>query len=118
VIHEEIVDGFVFQGALLTRIGQVTRMHSLPKKYTPVYLERMVERKKAEVDNLMRRHQAQDDPLLMRMSYMASECKYDGTFVSVSFSLARFVMASVFLLGSICPEVCGYRPIPTVACTS
>eukprot|EP01032_Pedospumella_encystans_P007915 gene7915-9434_t len=37
----------------------------------------MVERKKTEVDSLLRRHQAPDDPLLMRMSYMASECKFN-----------------------------------------
>jgi len=44
--------------------------------YAPVYLERMVERKKIEVQSLLRRHQAPDDPLVMRMSYMASECRY------------------------------------------
>ena len=43
--------------------------------YAPVYLERMVERKKIEVQSLLRRHQAADDPLVMRMSYMASECR-------------------------------------------
>jgi indole-3-glycerol phosphate synthase len=43
------------------------------------YLERMVERKKIEVDNLLRRHQAEDDPLVMRMSYMASENLYNVT---------------------------------------
>ncbi len=42
---------------------------------SPVYLERMVERKKIEVDSLLRRHQAADDPLVMRMSYIASECR-------------------------------------------
>jgi hypothetical protein len=35
----------------------------------------MVERKKIEVEQLLKRHQAPDDPLVMRMSYMASECK-------------------------------------------
>lgn len=44
-----------------------------------VYLERMVERKKIEVDALLKRHQAVDDPLVMRMSYMSSECKYNVT---------------------------------------
>ena len=44
-----------------------------------VYLERMVERKKIEVDALLKRHQSVDDPLVMRMSYMASECKYAVT---------------------------------------
>eukprot|EP01038_Epipyxis_sp_PR26KG_P005793 gene5793-7991_t len=42
-----------------------------------LYLERMVEKKKIEVDNLLRRHQDKDDPLVMRMSYIASECKYN-----------------------------------------
>ena len=44
-----------------------------------VYLERMVERKKIEVDALLKRHQAVDDPLVMRMSYMMSESKYNLT---------------------------------------
>jgi indole-3-glycerol phosphate synthase len=44
-----------------------------------LYLERMVEAKKIEVDALLRRHQEPDDPLVMRMSYMASECKYNIT---------------------------------------
>jgi indole-3-glycerol phosphate synthase len=35
-----------------------------------VYLERIVE---------LKRHQSEDDPLVMRMSYMASECKYSVT---------------------------------------
>ncbi|KAJ1404506.1 hypothetical protein B484DRAFT_437140, partial [Ochromonadaceae sp. CCMP2298] len=46
---------------------------------SPLYLERMVERKKVEVESLLRRHQDADDPLVMRMSYMASECKYNVT---------------------------------------
>jgi len=45
----------------------------------PLYLERMVERKKVEVDSLLRRHQEPDDPLVMRMSYMASECLFNVT---------------------------------------
>ena len=45
-------------------------------KNSPVHLERMIAHKKIEVDNLLRRHQAMDDPLFMRMSYMANECKY------------------------------------------
>jgi indole-3-glycerol phosphate synthase len=44
-----------------------------------LYLERMVERKKIEVNQLLKRHQSPDDPLVMRMSYMASECKYNVT---------------------------------------
>jgi hypothetical protein len=43
------------------------------------YLERMVERKKIEVDALLRRHQDKDDPLVMRMSYVSSECKFNVT---------------------------------------
>ena len=30
------------------------------------YLQRMVDRKKVEVDNLLRRHQEPDDPIVMR----------------------------------------------------
>ena len=40
-----------------------------------IWLERVVERKKIEIDSLLRRHQEPDDPLVMRMSYMASENK-------------------------------------------
>lgn len=40
------------------------------------YLDRLVQRKKIEVESLLRKHQEPDDPLVMRMSYMASECKF------------------------------------------
>ncbi len=43
------------------------------------YLARMVQRKKAEVDNLLRRHSTVDDPLIMRMTYVNSNCKYEVT---------------------------------------
>ena len=49
------------------------------EKVRGLYLERMVERKKVEVDALLKRHQEPDDPLVMRMSYMASECRYNVT---------------------------------------
>jgi len=39
----------------------------------------MVTRKKIEVDGLLRQHQDKDDPLVMRMSYMASENKFNIT---------------------------------------
>lgn len=41
------------------------------------YLERMVERKRVEVDNLLRRHNSIDDPLVMRMTYVNSKGKYE-----------------------------------------
>jgi len=44
-----------------------------------VYLERMVERKKVYVDNLLRKHQSPDDALVMRMTYMNSRCDYNLT---------------------------------------
>eukprot|EP01041_Mallomonas_annulata_P013103 gene13103-27666_t len=47
--------------------------------HNPAYLERLVERKKIAVDTLLRQHQELDDPLVMRMSYIASECKYNVT---------------------------------------
>lgn len=52
--------------------------------YTPpspsgLYLERMVERKKIEVNQLLSRHDKPDDPIFMRMTYMASENKYNVT---------------------------------------
>lgn len=40
------------------------------------WLSRAVARKKIEVDNLLRRHQDLDDPLVMRMGYVSSECFY------------------------------------------
>lgn len=43
------------------------------------YLERMVQRKRIEVDGLLRRHQEPDDPLVMRMTYIASESKFNIT---------------------------------------
>ena len=43
------------------------------------WLDRAVARKRIEVENLLRRHQEPDDPLVMRMSYMASECRYAVT---------------------------------------
>lgn len=41
-----------------------------------IYLERMVERKKIEVNALLKQHQDQNDPLFMRMAYIASENKF------------------------------------------
>jgi indole-3-glycerol phosphate synthase len=43
------------------------------------WLDRAVARKRIEVDNLLRRHQDLDDPLVMRMGYMASESRYTVT---------------------------------------
>ena len=40
------------------------------------WLDRAVARKRIEVDNLLRRHQDLDDPLVMRMGYVSSECFY------------------------------------------
>jgi indole-3-glycerol phosphate synthase len=34
-------------------------------------VDQMVKRKKIEVDNMLKRHQSKDDPLFMRMTYMA-----------------------------------------------
>ena len=44
-----------------------------------LYLDRMVQQKKIEVDRLLRQHQSPDDPLVMRMSYVASESKFNVT---------------------------------------
>lgn len=43
------------------------------------YLQKLVDRKKIEVDRLLRKHQEPDDPLVLRMTYLASECKYNVT---------------------------------------
>lgn len=65
--------GFAYQRFTSTPTS-LQRWHTMLHA-SPVYLERMVERKKAEVESLLRRHQAMDDPLVMRMGYMASECR-------------------------------------------
>ena len=43
------------------------------------YLDKMVKRKKIVVDGMLRKHQDASDPLVMRMTYLASECKYNVT---------------------------------------
>jgi indole-3-glycerol phosphate synthase len=63
----------------LSRKAPSTRVWQGRPGVAGVYLERLVARKKKEVDTLLRRHQDSDDPLVMRMSYMASECKYEIT---------------------------------------
>jgi indole-3-glycerol phosphate synthase len=62
-----------------SRFGTALRSSRSSNDPSATYLERMVERKKIEVDALLKRHQSMDDPLVMRMSYMASECKYNVT---------------------------------------
>lgn len=62
-----------------SRFGTALRSSRSSNGPSATYLERMVERKKIEVDALLKRHQSMDDPLVMRMSYMASECKYNVT---------------------------------------
>lgn len=44
-----------------------------------MYLERLVQSKKIEVERLLRQHQSPDDNLVMRMSYLASESKFNLT---------------------------------------
>ena len=61
------------------RFGTALRSSRSNNGPSASYLERMVERKKIEVDALLKRHQSMDDPLVMRMSYMASECRYNVT---------------------------------------
>lgn len=43
------------------------------------YLEDMVSRKVVEVENLLRRHSAEDDPLMMRLSYQSTSSFYNVT---------------------------------------
>lgn len=57
----------------------ITILPSCRSVSTKNYLGRMVQKKKAEVDTLLRQHQDLDDPLVMRMSYMASESMYNVT---------------------------------------
>ena len=77
IIH--VVNSFYFHHKKLS----INKLYS-----NPVYLERMVERKKAEVDSLLRKHQAADDPLFMRMSYLASENRFYLQFLLL---LLRFI---------------------------
>jgi hypothetical protein len=68
-----------------------------PLYSSPLYLERMVERKKVEVESLLRRHQEADDPLVMRMSYMASECLYNVTKVYVCMCMCMCMCMCVYM---------------------
>jgi len=43
------------------------------------YLESIVARKRVEVDNLLRKHTGSDDPLIMRLSYIATSCDFNVT---------------------------------------
>ena len=52
------------------------KLNSNPEGYNAGYLQKIVNKKKIAVETLLRKHQEPDDPLVMRMSYMASECKY------------------------------------------
>lgn len=54
-------------------------IRAVRNNYDSSYLERLVDRKRIEVDTLLRQHQDVDDPLVMRLSYMSSECKYNIT---------------------------------------
>ncbi|RYG67846.1 hypothetical protein EON64_06530 [archaeon] len=51
----------------------LTHIDSLSNQAPGSYLHRMVERKKLEVDNLLKRRYHENDPLYMRMHYMATE---------------------------------------------
>lgn len=54
------------------------------------YLERLVDRKKIEVENLLRKHQEPDDPLVMRMGYVSGGCKfrYECTYMNTYLNTA------------------------------
>lgn len=53
-----------------------TKLFALDAGY---YLGKMIERKKVQVENLIRRHSAADDPLFLRMSYMNNENQFNIT---------------------------------------
>eukprot|EP01031_Cornospumella_fuschlensis_P025019 gene25019-30221_t len=57
----------------------IIHIHSLSNQAPGSYLHRMVERKKLEVDNLLKRRYHENDPLYLRMHYMASEHSYNAT---------------------------------------
>lgn len=58
-------------------------LHSLSNTGGPtkagLYLERMVQRKKIEVNTLLKLHQDPNDPVFMRMSYLSSDNKFNVT---------------------------------------
>lgn len=55
-------------------VGQLVRKTGAlgMAQYNLDHFKRMIERKKIEVDSLVHRHQKEDDPLFMRMNYMAT----------------------------------------------
>lgn len=60
----------------ISRVSRVQVFMSGSERRYGDYLARIVQRKKAEVDNLLRRHSSIDDPLVMRMTYVNNQCKY------------------------------------------
>lgn len=62
-----------------TRLASLYDSGSYEDKVRYNYLERMVKRKRIEVDELLRQHQEVDDPLVMRMSYIATKAHYNLT---------------------------------------
>ncbi len=68
-----------FQSHRTTKMLAFTRGDSYDDRLRYNYLERMVARKRVEVDEMLRRHQDHDDPLMMRMAYMATTGSYNLT---------------------------------------
>eukprot|EP00981_Chlorochromonas_danica_P004921 scaffold988_cov165-Ochromonas_danica.AAC.23 len=66
------VSSFFSSHQILPQVSLRLEMSNLERG---LYLERLVAKKKVEVENLLRRHQAADDPLVLRLNYAASECK-------------------------------------------
>lgn len=70
-----VVDSFKAPERLVRQFAGRTRPLKMTQKYNLDHFKRMIERKKIEVENLIHRHQKEDDPLFMRMHYMASNNK-------------------------------------------
>lgn len=70
-----VIDSFKAPGCLVGRFAGKTRPLGMTERYNLDHFKRMIERKKVEVENLLHRHQKEDDPLLMRLNYMATNNK-------------------------------------------
>lgn len=71
--------GFCFHSTNTAVPLQTYKIHRLFSSSSSGYLERMVARKTIDVDSMLRKHTDPSDPVVMRMSYMASESKFNLT---------------------------------------
>jgi|LauGreSBDMM110SN_4_FD.fasta_scaffold80181_1 indole-3-glycerol phosphate synthase len=69
-----LIGCYIFDTAAIVRTERsVTSMSAV----SGTYLHKIVERKKIEVDRMLRMHQSDSDPLVMRMSYINSQSNFN-----------------------------------------